>query len=692
MKKVLDVLALLILASAVSVWADESFDLSLQAAPVIVIPFGPDDASGDALFGPGWGCELSAGVGIPKVTGLFGAGELGFDTVSATKPDERLSLLRFGLGAEYAFSLSRVTATIGGHGGYYAGFYGSTSSGNLFYDGGVSFRFNLTPAFGLKLEGGWRDYLSLDGASASEPFLLRAAYAGIGATLDPEGLRAKSRLVAQDVSIAPIFPILMKYYATNPLGRFTLVNSEKSDIKNVEVSFFVPAYMDRPSVCAQLPLIKKGDKVTIDLVGLFNPKILSITEGTLAQVEILVEYRVEQRSAKMTKTVEAKILDRNALTWDDDRKAAAFITTKDPSILTFAKNIVATAEATKGIDIDGRIKTALSLFEAVAAYGVQYAPDPTSPYNSVDRTGAAVDFIQFPAQTLQYRAGDCDDLTVLYATLLEAVGIDSALITTPGHIFAAFALDMTPASAASLFYTETDYVVQDGKVWMPVEITLFKKGFTQAWRQALTEYNSAFATGEASFYPVRACWDAYEPVGLVDATPVPTLPAKAILEAAFAKEYGKLVNAILSRKESEYNDRIKGAPSGFERAKLQNKLGVLYARLGLDDKAIQQFQKAKDAGSIAAEINIGNMQLRQEKYRDATVTYQGALKKDKSSASALFGLAQSAAMDSQFNVSEAAYSALKALDGNLAAKVSGVVKGDSARAADASSIDTVWEE
>ena len=30
--------------------------------------------------------------------------------------------------------------------------------------------------------------------------------------------------------------------------------------------------------------------------------------------------------------------NRNAMTWDDDRKAAAFVTAKDPALLGFAKS------------------------------------------------------------------------------------------------------------------------------------------------------------------------------------------------------------------------------------------------------------------------------------------------------------------------------------------------------------------
>ncbi|MFW6293995.1 MAG: hypothetical protein ACOC7V_16970, partial [Spirochaetota bacterium] len=63
----------------------------------------------------------------------------------------------------------------------------------------------------------------------------------------------------------------------------------------------------------------------------------------------------------------------------------------------------------------------------------------------------AVDFLQFPRQTLTYSSGDCDDLTALYIALLESVGVDTAFITVPGHIYAAFAVETSPEEARREF-------------------------------------------------------------------------------------------------------------------------------------------------------------------------------------------------------------------------------------------------
>ena len=189
--------------------------------------------------------------------------------------------------------------------------------------------------------------------------------------------------------------------------------------------------------------VKQGESVTIPLYGLFTDKVLQVTEATKVAAAVGISYELAGREVSLSRTETLRVYDRNALSWDDDRKAAAFVTAKDPGILKLAKGVAGLVREHPNQSLDLNFRIGLALFESLRLSGVNYVVDPQSPYSS--RTVAAVDFLQFPTQTLGYKAGDCDDLSIGYAAMLESIGIEAAFITVPGHIFAAFRLGTDPA-------------------------------------------------------------------------------------------------------------------------------------------------------------------------------------------------------------------------------------------------------
>jgi hypothetical protein len=79
-----------------------------------------------------------------------------------------------------------------------------------------------------------------------------------------------------------------------------------------------------------------------------------------------------------------------------------------------------------------------SLFESLRQYGVRYREDADTPYARVASNRSVVDQIQYPAELLHKKAGDCDDLTALFCSLLHNANIKTALVDYPSHIFLLF--------------------------------------------------------------------------------------------------------------------------------------------------------------------------------------------------------------------------------------------------------------
>jgi len=111
---------------------------------------------------------------------------------------------------------------------------------------------------------------------------------------------------------------------------------------------------------------------------------------------------------------------------------------------------------------------------------------------------ATSEYVQFPQQTVQLKGGDCDDLSVCYSSLLESVGIQTALVDYKAdrdirHVNILFNTKLTPNQAKLITNNDTKYFIRknsSGKneVWLPVETTSLTD-FNTAWHVGVEKFN-----------------------------------------------------------------------------------------------------------------------------------------------------------------------------------------------------------
>ncbi len=224
------------------------------------------------------------------------------------------------------------------------------------------------------------------------------------------------------------------------MGTAIVDNTGAVDAENIQAQFFVERSMGNPMECCPPFSLGTGVQRRIDLYALFTEELIEITEGTRASARITLSYSPGGQEQTKEYNPVLEFYNRNALTWDDDRENASFVTAKDPQIMGFANNVMSWMQEVKNPAVDENLQKGMAVFEAVKSYGIRYEIDPTTPFSEFSENEQAVDFLQFSRQILQFTNVDCDDLSVLYTSLLEAVRMETAIITIPGHIYAAFAL------------------------------------------------------------------------------------------------------------------------------------------------------------------------------------------------------------------------------------------------------------
>jgi hypothetical protein len=677
---------------ALSAQARPASAWSLAVTPSVSIPLVAGDFSANTLFSPAWGGTLGAEYRLRTAFPLalrLGAGY----SLAGLKPAEGIAVsgtlneVEFIAGMSSAKALSPALSLRGFLDGSLV--LGSLPSGFAppygGFRAGLGLDLKLTPSLSARL----------DAAAVYKGGL----YGGIGAGLGlayalPERAQASApaRLRLLDlvsIDIKNVFPIFRSYYDQNPVGTAKIANTGKETATDVKVSFIIKQYMDAPKECATIQKLEPGNSIEVPLYGLFNDRILDVTEATKVSAEVFVTYGVDGEQSRAATVL---VYDRNALTWSDDRKAAAFVSSKDPWVLDLTGNILAAVKGERNPELAKNLQTAVAFHEGLRAYGISYVLSPNRPFAKEVVDPEVVDTLKFPRQTLTFRAGDCADLSVLYASCFEAAGIETAFVTIPGHIFMAIDLGMSLEEAKARAIDEKQLIVQGDRVWLPIETTMRDAGFLEVWNKAATEWREASARDLAAIYPLHEAWKTYAPVGLpADGTSV-SAPAPDKVIKAFDAELAKAIDAELGGRLALLGPAPKAGESGVPVAKVLNDRGVLFGKFARYAEAEKSFQAAVKAGSISGLVNLGNIAMLKSDATGAYTYYQMAAKQITGSAGLYVNMAKAAAALGKNADAAAALEIVKRLDPAAAEKYSSLAQVGSAgtRAAEIDDSKPIW--
>ena len=710
---VLAVLTLCVLP--MNVVAQDAGPLAISLMPNADMTLGADSQIYDLAYG----CLASVRYAFPFLPGLSAGVGLGYGYQPLHAASDAMHLVAAGGSLSFRLPLlPQLYAAPFAEGGYFYGMLPTGEhGGSLYYTAGLELGWFFTPQFGLQIQGAWRDYVGLQSGlsigigpvialgrpgehgQAAQPVTSQPAQQKPAPLANPQGVAPSAAVTGQAISftnanLSPVFPVFYKYYEDHSFGQVTLKNAAGANLDKVSVSFYVKEYMDEPKVIATADSLAPGKDLTANVIALFNDNMMGISEATKLVAKITVSYTQAGTAADQESTYTLRVYDRNASMWDDNRRVAAFVTEKDPAVLSFAKNVAAMTKDKGSKAVNQNLRMAMAMHEALRLYGLTYVTDPSSSYEEASQNKEAVDFLQFPRQTLDYKSGDCDDLSILYAALLESVGIETAFITIPGHIFMAFSLAESPEKAREDFSQPDELIFSGDKTWVPLEITLRDKGFLDVWQTGAKEWREGTAKQQADLYPLHDAWSTYEAVAFPGAGTQPTLPSADKVTSNYLQELVRYIDEEIYPQVAKLQADIKKDPTS---QKSINKLGVLYAKFGLDDQAEAQFKKAVEKKDYSpALVNLGHLRYLAGDMAGAVSYYTRAQKLAPDDASVLLALARVNHDMENYGATKESYDKLKEVDPALASEFAYLgLRGDEAtRASDISEMKDVmvWGE
>jgi tetratricopeptide (TPR) repeat protein len=627
MKKTSIVFALFLLAA--TMFAQQT-SLSIHVVPGFDIPI----FEFVEQYFPGASSRLNGELAFTRQPSLFATAGIDYNFVPY-RADNSLSLIsaEAGVGLYYEF-LPRFGIKVHISGGGHYAFINqsdiSESGAATSFSGGVKLDFMLTPGMSIGIGATYKNYLGL--------------YNGVSVQIGPSffltGLEARRESIEsrreagpkvpgmdegvklRELAFAQVYPVFHKYYDSNAIGTARLENIDSKTITDIKLMLLIEQYMDAPKKSKVPESLESGESAQIELYALLKDTVMEITEGAKVPAELTLEYKIGDDWYKETLVHTITMYHRNAVTWDDNRKASAFVTAKDPVLLDVSKNIAGIARSRGIKEINNNLSIAIALHEAISLYGVNYVVDPSTPYEKYSEVKDLVDYLQFPRSTLRYKAGDCDDLSILYCAMLESVGIDTAFITVPGHIYMAFSTGMKVGELRGGLLEFDEIIIRDDMVWIPVEITVRDEGFLKAWQAGMDEWLRFEPGGAAGFYPMSEAWELYQPVGVKEPMDNLVFPDDDSVLSAYMDQATKFLDTHIK----PLIDSIKGAiETGGKTARNMNKLGTLYARYGKLQDAEEVFLEAAELGEYApVSINLGNLYFIQSRPEDALIYLNSA--------------------------------------------------------------------
>ncbi len=295
------------------------------------------------------------------------------------------------------------------------------------------------------------------------------------------------RVKKTQVIVSDIYPAFHQFYSTYPLAMVSVQNTAGFPIE-VNVRSRVRPYSSRMHESG-FRRLKRGETKEIPVTAIFDPGISNVESREPAVLEIEVEGRA---NTTLRKAISEQVTVHTRNSWNGEvDKLSFFIASGDPQIVTMSR------EMTRDLPNDSleglsNLRAAEAVFNSLGSMDLRYQSDPNVPFYQDDR-------VQFPEETIRLGGGDCDDLVILYASLLESLGIRTAFVQVRdpeesiAHLYLLFDTGVDANDAAVVSSNEKRYVIRksfDGDLtaWIPVETTMIANGFAEAWQSGALAY------------------------------------------------------------------------------------------------------------------------------------------------------------------------------------------------------------
>ncbi len=302
------------------------------------------------------------------------------------------------------------------------------------------------------------------------------------------------------------------------VARVVLKNAGTGTLKDVRVRYKLEGYTTDWSPWEEFPELVAGATA----VSVYFPVIL----GTVARLRddtptnLLAEWSWDDGAgAPKTRSANARvaILGINEFVFNDLEAGerfddffaqtvnnapllAAWVSRNDPVVKQFA----ALANKNAGgvfapQDDETALKVVRQCYDLLRLNNFTYQAPPGAVEHATSFDVKFVQNVKFPRDVIMARSGTCIDLAILFASMVNAIGLKPYLVVIPGHCFPAVEMPRPPAGSGNVYGVETTMI--GGGVRFGSE------SFRTALHYGMGEFDQALTSGKYVLLPVTSLWD-----------------------------------------------------------------------------------------------------------------------------------------------------------------------------------------
>lgn len=280
-----------------------------------------------------------------------------------------------------------------------------------------------------------------------------------------------------------IYPTLTDEYYDKPFAKAKVLNLTDKQI-SIKPSSFIENLNDEivhsPSV-----VIAGNDTSTVFFYTVIEGSKLNIKKNILTTADFYLTTSGSQFDDEIQKPI--LLYDRNS--WNGSVSTLKYFVFEGLNKSEIYAKEVLSKHAAEINAIDEKLNLFMKI-EILFDHFVEnmlYVSDPRSNTEKV----------QFPLETIELKGGDCDDLSVSFASILESIGIQTAFVDYKedliNHVNLLINTKLDPSYANLITNNDKKIFIRknstgEDEIWIPIELT------------TLTNFKEAWEVGSEKFY------------------------------------------------------------------------------------------------------------------------------------------------------------------------------------------------